>query len=68
MSTAKKHLAPWTPGDEKKMRELAKAKVSARIAAQKLGRSPGATRYKAMMLGVSFRSINRRPRRSRRAA
>ena len=32
----------------------------ARVAASKLGRSPGAVRYKAMMEGVSFRSINRK--------
>lgn len=56
---SKKHNAPWTPADNKKLRALAKAKVSARVAAEKLGRSAGATRYKAMMEGVSFRSINR---------
>ena len=44
-------LAPAFPGV---------ARVSARVAAQKLGRSPGAVRYKAMMEGVSFRSINRK--------
>lgn len=43
----------------KKLRDFAKRRVSARVAAGKLGRSPGAVRYKAMMEGVSFRSINR---------
>lgn len=56
---APRHMREWSPADVKKMRQLAKSKISARIAAQKLGRSPGATRYKAMMEGVSFRSINR---------
>lgn len=55
----------WSPADLKKMRTLARERISARIAARKLGRSPGAVRYKAMMEGVSFHSINRKPRRRR---
>lgn len=57
---------PWTPTDNKKLRALARQRLSARVAAKKLRRSPGAVRYKAMMEGVSFRSINRRPARGRR--
>jgi len=53
-------MREWSAGDMKKLRQFARQKVSARVAAQKLGRSPGAVRYKAMMEGVSFRSINRR--------
>ena len=45
---------------EEVARSSPRPKVSARVAAQKLGRSPGAVRYKAMMEGVSFRSINRK--------
>ena len=55
-----RHMREWSYGDMKKLRQFAKLKVSARVAAQKLGRSPGAVRYKAMMEGVSFRSINRK--------
>jgi hypothetical protein len=55
-----RHMREWSEGDMKKMRAFAKSKLSARVAAQKLGRSPGAVRYKAMMEGISFRSINRR--------
>ena len=55
-----RHMREWSEGDMKKLRQFAKQKVSARVAAQKLGRSPGAVRYKAMMEGVSFRSINRK--------
>ena len=55
-----RHMREWSEGDMKKLRSFAKAKISARVAAQKLGRSPGAVRYKAMMEGVSFRSINRK--------
>ena len=53
-------MREWSAGDMKKLRQFAKQKVSARVAAQKLGRSPGVVRYKAMMEGVSFRSINRK--------
>jgi hypothetical protein len=53
-------MREWSEGDMKKLRAFAKSKVSARVAASKLGRSPGAVRYKAMMEGVSFRSINRK--------
>lgn len=55
-----RHMREWSATDMKKLRQFARSRVSARVAAQKLGRSPGAVRYKAMMEGVSFRSINRR--------
>jgi hypothetical protein len=54
---SRNHLKPWLPADLKKMRALAKAKLSARLAAKELGRSTGATRYKAMTAGVHFRSF-----------
>lgn len=57
----KKHNAPWTPADLKKMRALAKAKLSARLAAKELGRSRGAVAYKAMVEGVRFRAIKQPP-------
>src|SRR6187551_1406761 len=37
-----RHMREWSAGDMKKLRQFAKQKVSARVAAQKLGRSPGA--------------------------
>ena len=55
-----RHMREWSEGDMKKLRAFAKSKMSARIAASKLGRSPGAVRYKAMMERVSLRSINRK--------
>lgn len=57
---AKNHMREYTEADLKLMRKLARQRVSARVAALRLGRSPGAVRYKAMVLGISFRSINRR--------
>ena len=56
--SARKHNAPWTPADLKKMRVLAKAKLSARLAAKELGRSTGAVKYKAMVEGIRFRFID----------
>lgn len=50
---------PYSEAEIRRMRALAKKRVSARVTAEKLGRSPGAVRYKAMMEGISFRSINR---------
>jgi hypothetical protein len=60
-SVSRKHNLEWSPAEVRRMRALARKRISARVAASKLGRSPGAVRYKAMMEGVSFRSINRRP-------
>ena len=56
--SARKHNAPWTPADLKKMRARAKAKLSARLAAKELGRSTGAVKYKAMVEGIRFRFID----------
>lgn len=58
MKAKKKHNAPWTPADLKKLRQLARAKLSARLAARELGRSTGAVKYKAMVEGVRFQFIN----------
>lgn len=74
-SSNRKHNAPWTSADLKKLRALARAKKSARLAAIELGRSAGAVKYKAMVEGVRFRFIDqpagvqtRIARRKRRAA
>jgi len=74
-SSTRKHNAPWTSADLKKMRALAKAKKSARLSAIELGRTPGAVKYKAMVEGIRFRFIDQPPgvqnriaRRKRRAA
>lgn len=58
MPASKKHNAPWTPKDLKKLRALARAKLSARLAARELGRTTGSVKYKAMTEGVRFRFIN----------
>ena len=60
---APNHMREWSKRDVRRMRSIARSRKPAWFAAMVLGRSPGATRYKAMMEGVSFRSINRKPRR-----
>lgn len=52
----------WSAADVRRMRKYAARRMSARVAAAKLRRSPGAVRFKAMVIGVSFRSINRKRR------
>lgn len=56
-----RHNDPWTPADLKKMRILARERMSARLAAKELGRSTGAVKYKAMVEGIRFQHI-RQPR------
>ena len=52
----------WSKGDVKNLRALAKARLSAPQVAKKLRRTRGAVSQKAMILGVRFRSINRKRR------
>ena len=53
----KNHLKPWRPVDLRVLRQAAAAKKSARQAARELRRTPGATKYKAMVEGVRFHAI-----------
>ena len=52
-----KHNAPWTATDLKKLRWLAKMKLSARLAAKEVGRTAGAVKYKAMVEGLRFQFL-----------
>jgi hypothetical protein len=45
---------PWTKEDVRTLKTLARKKVKTSVIARKLKRSVGATRQKAMILGVSF--------------
>ena len=53
-----KHKAEWTAADLKKLRALARKRMSARLAAAALGRTTGAVKFKAMTEGVRFSFIN----------
>jgi hypothetical protein len=61
MAKKKRVVRAWSNEDVKALRTLAKAKVSGPHVAKKLRRTRGAVAQKAMKLGVSFRSINRKP-------
>jgi hypothetical protein len=50
----------WTRDDVKNLRRFAKDRLSGTQAAKKLHRTPGAVAQKAMTLGIRFRSINRK--------
>jgi hypothetical protein len=52
-----KYRRPWTAADLKKLRAKAKQRASARQAARALGRTVGATKFKAMTEGVRFHAI-----------
>jgi hypothetical protein len=53
---------PWSATDVKQLRALAKARLSSTAVARKLKRTRGAVAQKALVLGIRFRSINRKPR------
>lgn len=48
----------WTRADLAKLRKLAAQGVSSTDAANELGRTVGGTKYKAMVEGIPFSSIN----------
>lgn len=52
---------PWTAADIQKMRKLAKARISARIAAKALKRTRGSVAFKAMTLGIRFMASEQPP-------
>ena len=56
--TRRRHKLDWSAHDLKRMRALAAEGVTGREAAERLGRSHGAIKYKAMVEGVSFHAIN----------
>ncbi len=69
------HNAPWTAEHIKWMRRCARQRKSSAECAREMGRSRGSVAYKAMRLGIRFRSIEqphgvqqRIARRERRAA
>jgi hypothetical protein len=67
METAKRKrraLRAWSKEDIKNLRVFAKDRLSGSQAAKKLRRTPGAVAQKAMTLGIRFRSINRKRRKT----
>jgi hypothetical protein len=62
MAKKKRVVRAWSKEDVKSLRALAKARLSAPQVAKKLRRTRGAVAQKAMLLGVRFRSVNRKRR------
>ena len=62
MAKKKRVVRTWSKEDVKALRALAKAKLSGPQVAKKLRRTRGAVAQKAMLLGVRFRSVNRKRR------
>lgn len=57
-ATPARNNRPWSPFEIARLRGYASDGLSARLAAEKLGRSTGATKYKAMVLKIEFHAIN----------
>lgn len=55
------HGKRWTPGDESKLRELAKGNTPTRVIGLKLGRTEDAVQGKAINLNVSLKPTNQSP-------
>lgn len=51
----------WSAGDEKELRQLAKANTPTRVIGLKIGRSEGAVQAKASELKVSLKPTNQSP-------
>jgi hypothetical protein len=47
-------LRPWTKDDVRMLKTLAREKTKTTVIARKLKRTPGATKQKAMRLGVTL--------------
>ncbi len=54
----------WTKEDVKSLRGFAKDRLSGTQAAKKLRRTRGSVAQKAMALGIRFKSINRKRRKT----
>jgi hypothetical protein len=54
---AKKARRPWTKEDVQVLKTLAREKTRTTVIARKLKRSVGATRQKAMILGVTLGGV-----------
>ncbi|GAA3658986.1 hypothetical protein GCM10022237_18700 [Nocardioides ginsengisoli] len=55
------HQKPWSPSDDKALRQLAKENTPTRVMGIKLGRTPGAVQSHAADLGVSLKPTNQSP-------
>lgn len=61
MSAPKNKGQAWTPAQNKQLQQLAKGNTPTRVAALKLGRTPGSVQSQASKLGVSLKPTNQSP-------
>ncbi|MCP9486393.1 MAG: hypothetical protein MSC30_11070 [Gaiellaceae bacterium MAG52_C11] len=59
--TPKNHGKPWTPGDVRQLKQLAKENTPTRVAGLKLGRTEDAVRGRAAQEGISLKPTNQSP-------
>lgn len=55
------HGKDWSAADVKQLKQLAKENTPTRVAALKLGRTPGAVQNKASEEGISLKPTNQSP-------
>lgn len=55
------HHHPWTPAEDRRLRELASGNTPTRVIGLKLGRTPDSICTRASARGVSLRPTNRSP-------
>ena len=57
----KNHGNPWTPGDDRTLKQLASGNTPTRVIGLKMGRTPDAVQSHASDLGVSLKPTNQSP-------
>jgi hypothetical protein len=57
---------PWTPADNKQLRELAKQNTPTRVAGLKLGRTPEAVQAQASRQHISLKPTNQSPNKGKK--
>lgn len=55
------HNKPWTPTQDRQLRELARGNTPTGLLAYKLGRTEDAVRTHASDIGLSLKPVNRSP-------
>jgi hypothetical protein len=58
---------PWTPQDDRQLRDLAKGNTPTRVIGLKLGRTEDAVRNRASQNKVSLKPTNQSPNKGRRS-
>jgi hypothetical protein len=57
----KNHRQPWTPADNRELKQLVKQNTPTRVMGLKLGRTPAAVQQHANETGLSTKPVNQSP-------